>query len=123
MPTVSFNQTGPDGSTVLNRIVMYVCPLCGSVIPVPPEGKETELAFPTWHENDHLAIARVEDEIERISKALDDLGNPAQVVAVPNVEEGPHSRACGISNHPHGPQCHSNCPTCHGRPYTVTERG
>jgi len=29
----------------------------------------------------------------------------------------PHSRACGIKKHEHGPECHSNCPTCHGRPF------
>lgn len=27
----------------------------------------------------------------------------------------PHSRACGMLEHPHGPACHSNCPTCGGR--------
>lgn len=26
----------------------------------------------------------------------------------------PHSRACGIRPHDHGPDCHENCPTCHG---------
>jgi predicted Zn-ribbon and HTH transcriptional regulator len=26
--------------------------------------------------------------------------------------EGPHCRACGIGDHPHGERCHSNCPTC-----------
>lgn len=26
--------------------------------------------------------------------------------------EGPHSRACGINNHPHGPSCARDCPTC-----------
>jgi hypothetical protein len=30
------------------------------------------------------------------------------------VDERPHSRACGMHAHPHGDQCHSNCPTCHG---------
>lgn len=29
---------------------------------------------------------------------------------------GPHSRACGIREHVHGTACHSNCPTCHGKP-------
>ena len=24
----------------------------------------------------------------------------------------PHSRACGIAMHEHGPQCNPNCPTC-----------
>lgn len=28
--------------------------------------------------------------------------------------EAPHSRACGLIRHPHGPNCHTNCPTCHG---------
>jgi len=27
----------------------------------------------------------------------------------------PHSRACGIRKHQHGPECNSNCPTCGGR--------
>lgn len=27
----------------------------------------------------------------------------------------PHSRACGIRNHEHGPDCSTNCPTCGGR--------
>lgn len=32
---------------------------------------------------------------------------------------GPHSRACGISPHPHGSMCHSNCPTCGGKEGTL----
>ena len=28
----------------------------------------------------------------------------------------PHSRACGITNHPHGSLCSENCPSCHGKP-------
>lgn len=31
----------------------------------------------------------------------------------------PHSRACGMHAHPHGTQCHRNCPTCGGRPVTA----
>lgn len=30
-------------------------------------------------------------------------------------DERPHSRACGIRVHDHGTDCHTNCPTCHGR--------
>lgn len=30
-------------------------------------------------------------------------------------DQRPHSRACGWRNHPHGPECSTNCPTCHGR--------
>src|SRR5688500_14385297 len=26
---------------------------------------------------------------------------------------GPHSRACGVIPHQHGPMCHPNCPTCY----------
>lgn len=29
--------------------------------------------------------------------------------------QGPHSRACGVRRHEHGPDCHRNCPTCGGR--------
>jgi hypothetical protein len=28
---------------------------------------------------------------------------------------GPHSRACGIHKHDHGPACSWNCPTCGGK--------
>lgn len=28
--------------------------------------------------------------------------------------DAPHSRACGMIRHPHGPNCHANCPTCSG---------
>lgn len=29
-------------------------------------------------------------------------------------DDRPHSRACGIARHPHGADCHHNCPTCAG---------
>lgn len=32
--------------------------------------------------------------------------------------EAPHSRACGYVKHDHGPDCHTNCPTCHGKVMT-----
>lgn len=35
---------------------------------------------------------------------------------VPIRDARPHSRACGPLEHPHGPRCHSNCPTCGGKP-------
>jgi hypothetical protein len=31
-----------------------------------------------------------------------------------NENAGPHSRACGISQHDHGISCARDCPTCHG---------
>lgn len=31
------------------------------------------------------------------------------------VEKLPHSRACGITEHPHGVHCSPDCPTCRGR--------
>ena len=34
----------------------------------------------------------------------------------------PHSRACGIRNHEHGPDCHPNCPTCHGKPIAAAPK-
>lgn len=30
-------------------------------------------------------------------------------------DERPHSRACGIKYHQHGPMCSRNCPTCEGK--------
>jgi len=33
----------------------------------------------------------------------------------------PHSRACGITQHPHGSQCHRNCQTCGGRDEALPE--
>jgi hypothetical protein len=34
----------------------------------------------------------------------------------PRRDDPPHSRACGVRRHDHGPDCHPNCPTCGGRP-------
>ena len=34
----------------------------------------------------------------------------------PTPDPSPHSRACGWRAHPHGPECSTNCPTCHGGP-------
>lgn len=31
------------------------------------------------------------------------------------VDERPHSHACGVKAHHHGPVCSFDCPTCHGR--------
>lgn len=39
--------------------------------------------------------------------------------AVRPQDEGPHSRACGISPHSHGQFCHPNCPTCGGKPLPI----
>lgn len=36
-------------------------------------------------------------------------------------DKRPHSRACGVSKHEHGADCHPNCPTCKGRPTDLTE--
>lgn len=39
---------------------------------------------------------------------------PVALVVEADLERLPHSRACGWRNHPHGSDCHPNCPTCHG---------
>lgn len=41
--------------------------------------------------------------------------NAAPVLPVQAVQ--PHSRACGAWAHPHGRDCHPNCPTCGGLPF------
>lgn len=55
--------------------------------------------------------------LEHLDLALADLAPPAvEEPAAPVKDTSFHSRACGIHNHDHGPACHQNCPTCHGRP-------
>ena len=39
----------------------------------------------------------------------------AERLPAPDEHHRPHSRACGIRRHDHGPECSSNCPTCGGR--------
>lgn len=34
---------------------------------------------------------------------------------------GPHSRACGMEVHPHGPACSDNCPTCGKNPNPISD--
>jgi hypothetical protein len=34
----------------------------------------------------------------------------------------PHSRACGIHQHPHGTMCSNNCPTCGGKSEESSKR-
>ena len=36
-------------------------------------------------------------------------------VAVPPRDLRPHCRACGVTRHEHGRDCHSNCQTCGGQ--------
>jgi hypothetical protein len=42
---------------------------------------------------------------------------PVTLDVDPDPEPGkpPHSRACGMQEHPHGTACAMDCPTCHGR--------
>lgn len=42
----------------------------------------------------------------------DDLSE--QAYQTPALRVRPHSRACKISTHEHGLECHSNCPSCEG---------
>jgi hypothetical protein len=47
------------------------------------------------------------------------MDSPAETLHFHGVEDQrPHSRACGWRNHPHGPECSTNCPTCHGEAQT-----
>lgn len=41
---------------------------------------------------------------------------PGHAVSVgqATADRSPHSRACGIRMHEHGPECFRDCPTCHG---------
>lgn len=42
----------------------------------------------------------------------DDLAE--QAYQTPTIRVRPHSRACGLSPHGHGLECHSDCPSCEG---------
>lgn len=50
---------------------------------------------------------------QAIRRHLDDLA--ALDTDPDNADRRPHSRACGIAAHDHGPACSTNCPTCHGK--------
>lgn len=66
-----------------------------------------------WDKIDTLLRERIANLNDRLNQADDD--------------DRPHSRACGISPHPHGDLCSHDCPTCNpipkpppGRPDTST---
>ena len=53
--------------------------------------------------------------VERVREALIEIIKESDTLRMPELEQQePHSRACGYRAHPHGPECHSNCPTCGG---------
>lgn len=118
MPTVAFVQYGPDGSTPLNIVQMYVCPICGNTVPVPVEEKP-EWQFPDWHIEHHLHIARQDDALDALREQVRQMGQMQDPDGVTGetveVDQRPHSRACGFRPHDHGTACHSNCPSCGGK--------
>lgn len=69
MPTVAFVQYGPDGTVPLNVVTMYVCPICGNVVPVPVEEKP-EWQFPDWHADHHLYLARMQDDLDSLREEV-----------------------------------------------------
>jgi len=62
------------------------------------------------NEDQHRQGAAIARAVRACARDLRD------VLAPPPPPVGPHSRACGITPHAHGSACHSNCPTCGGRP-------
>ena len=63
-----------------------------------------------------LATCATPAYAEPVKAALEAHGpyvpGPDEVTRV--VDQRPHSRACGIRQHEHGPACSGDCPTCHG---------
>lgn len=52
---------------------------------------------------------------ETVRRLVDEYGAAGVRNVITDIaDERPHSRACGIIRHQHGPACHPNCPTCHG---------
>lgn len=72
--------------------------------------------FATSHTAEELLLALAQYYEERLLEARAGLeklrGTYPQLFLAPNA---PHSRACGIRKHDHGPDCHENCPTCGGK--------
>ena len=58
---------------------------------------------------------RIEPGLGNPSSWTDQPGNPPPASWIDGADDGPHSRACGPTPHPHGSSCHTNCPTCGGR--------
>ena len=40
---------------------------------------------------------------------------------LPGDDRRRHSRLCSIRRHDHGPECHSNCPSCGGQPEVLED--
>lgn len=56
-----------------------------------------------------------EPESEEVAVEPDEV-EPDENPALTWDADAPHSRACGIRQHDHGPACHPNCPSCNGKP-------
>jgi hypothetical protein len=54
------------------------------------------------------------DDTDAIRAVLEPVPPVKPEPELPARDERAHSRACGILPHGHGPQCHADCPTCHG---------
>lgn len=76
MSTVAFVQYGPDGTTPVNAVQFYACPLCGVPIPIPMD-ERPDLVFPEWHVEHHLQIARLEDRMDELHYRLQHLEDGA----------------------------------------------
>ena len=62
----------------------------------------------------HLLSEETAKELKEISETCRAIYNSNKDKIV-EVDNRPHSRACGIFKHEHGPDCNSNCPTCGGK--------
>lgn len=66
----------------------------------------------------YLDVTRA-DMLRRVIEAGLQAMAPSPVATTPGFVAhgtvGPHSRACGIGQHPHGRTCAADCPTCQGK--------
>lgn len=74
-----------------------------------PHARNAALAYAESCEPEYPHLAA---DLRAAVSAITDLGLTLGLTPAP--DRRPHSRACGIRRHPHGPECHSNCPTCGG---------
>lgn len=56
-PTISIEQTGPDGTETIGMVLFHSCPICHAVVPLPDE-REGGMHFPRSHAMFHIKQAR-----------------------------------------------------------------
>ncbi len=62
----SWDHFAPDGETLLGRVTMLCCPICGSLVAAPPDDTPERLRWDLKHIRWHLDMARRIDRAEEV---------------------------------------------------------